>query len=517
MASEAYGTGTRNGEGQLSDDPENQLACRADRAEVAVIGALLGDSHKKCMILASLGAGECISSHRLRVAYAACLAIHSQGKEPNLVPLVDWLRDHGRLDEAGGAAFLASLVEEFVSDATIERYCRDILSAHGRRQAREALVEAEKKLTSGEHLCDVWAVLSQKMTEAQREEQPGGLKVLSASELVSEEVPDVKWCVDGLIPTNGFGMIAGESGCGKTWLLLSLSMAVASGTPWLDSFTTTKGNVLFVDEESGISLLKRRLLKLCSPEEARGLPIYFASLEQLKMDTPQGKALLEATITKTGARLVVIDSFVRIHDAEENSAAEMSFVTEALARTAREQDCAIVVAHHARKKSPGLNEPGDRIRGTSEIKAALDVHLFVSREKNGAIKIRHDKARFGKTVEPVLVRLTEKEDGQLRLEAVKEAVAKMERGEKAILELTTGLQQPALTPDLQETVCKKEDLSPRTFGKALGRLKKAGRLEESLVTVRGENGKTKTFKAYAAKPSSCSGGGPHGADFGREG
>jgi predicted ATP-dependent serine protease len=501
----------------LSSHTENPLACRADHAERALVGALLGDSEKKRMIFATLNMGECLSSHRLRVTYTTCLAIHSQGREPDLVCVLDWLQDHGHLDEAGGAAFLASLVGEFVSDLMIEQYCRDVQRAHRRRQMQEALVEAEKKLASGEHARDVWNGLSQKMSHFQQEEQPGGLRVLSASELISEEVPDVKWCLDCLIPSNGFGMIAGESGCGKTWLLLSLSMAVASGAPWLDTFATTKGNVLFIDEESGISLLKDRLLKLGSPEEVGKLPIYFATFEQLKMDTAQGETLLEATIKKTGARLVVIDSFVRIHDAEENSAAEMSCVTEALSRTAREQDCAIVVAHHARKKGLTLNEPGDRLRGTSEIKAALDVHLFVSREKGGAIKIRHDKARFGKTVEPLLVKLSEKGHGQLRLEAVREAVAKVEEAKRAIMDQVTGVKQPVVRRDLEKTVCKDKGVSPRTFGNALGQLMKAGRLEEGRVTERGDNGRAKTFKAYIAKASSSNGGRPHGADFERGG
>jgi len=501
----------------LNGDTGNPLASRADNAERALIGALLGDSKEKRMIFASLGMGECLSSHRLRVIYTTCLTILSEGREPDLVCLLDWLQDHGHLDEAGGAAFLASLVRDLASDAMIELYCRDVLRAYGRRQAQEALVEAEKKLVSGEHVSDVWTGLSQKISQFQQEEQPNGLKVLSASELISEEVPEVKWCVDGLIPSNGFGMIAGESGCGKTWLLLSLSIAVASGTPWLDSFATTEGNVLFIDEESGISLLKHRLLKLGEPEEMSSLPIYFATFEQLKMDTAQGKALLEATIKKTGARLVVIDSFVRIHDSDENSAGEMSRVTEALSRIARDLNCAIVIAHHARKKGLTLNEPGDRIRGTSEIKAALDVHLFVSREKGGAIKIRHDKARFGKTVDSLLVKLAEKEDGQLRFEAVKEAVAKVEEAKRTIMDQVAGVKQPVVRPVLQKTVCKEKEFSPRTFGNALGQLMKAGRLEESYVTERGEKGRVKTFKAYIAKAGSGNDGRPHGADFGRGG
>jgi predicted ATP-dependent serine protease len=259
------------------------------------------------------------------------------------------------------------------------------------------------------------------------------------------------------------------------------------------------------------------LLKLGQKEDLRDLPICFSTLEGLKVDTEQDRAKLRGTIKKYGAKLVVIDSFVRIHGGDENSVVDISKVTEALSRIAREEDCAIVVAHHTRKKGLALNEPGDRLRGTSEIKAALDVHLFVSREKGGAIKIRHDKARFGKTVEPLLVKLSEKEGGQLRLEAVREAVAKVEKAERAIIDQVTGVKQSVVRPVLQKTVCKEKEFSPRTFGNALGQLMKAGRLEESYVTERGDNGRVKTFKAYIAKASSGNDGRPHGADFERGG
>jgi len=123
---------------------------------------------------------------------------------------------------------------------------------------------------------------------------------------------------------------------------------------------------------------------------------------------------------------VLIDSFVRIHGGDENSVVDMSKITESLSRIAREEDCAIVVAHHAHKKSLASNEPGQRLRGTSEIKAALDVHLFVTKCKNDAFRIEHEKARFSKTLEPVLGKLQEDGEGRIQLTCSQESVVKAE-------------------------------------------------------------------------------------------
>ena len=500
----------------MSGDTEKPLASRADHAEWALIGALLDRSQKKPAVFEALGDGDCLRSSRLRLVYSTCKQMYLEGREPDGLAVADWFENKGSLGEIGGLSFLAHLETNSAIDVLVEPYCDQVQRAYRGRQAQEAAMAAIRKFEVGDDPDRVIEGHLQELSALAAERQPRTLKALPISELLSEKVPDVKWIVEEIIPSNGFGMIAGDSGVGKTWLLLDLALSVASGRPWLGTLPTTKGPVLFIDEESGVALLKNRLLKLGQKEDLRDLPICFSTLEGLKVDTEQGRAKLRGTIKKYGAKLVVIDSFVRIHGGDENSVVDISKVTEALSRIAREEDCAIVVAHHARKKGPSLNEPGDRLRGTSEIKAALDVHLFVSREKGGAIKIRHDKARFGKTVDPVLVRLNENGHGQLRLEAVKEAVAKVEEGKRAIMERVTGAELHVLKSELVR-VCKEKNISARTAGTALARLEEEGRIQATKVVERDERGRAKTLRAYIAKASSSNDSRPHGADFERGG
>jgi len=500
----------------LSSNTGMPFASRADNAERALVGALLNGSKKKSAIFEALGNGDCLRSQRLRSIYSVCEQMYLEGREPDGLAVADWFENKGSLGEIGGLSFLAHLETNSAIDVLVEPYCDQVQRAYRGRQAQEAAMAAIRKFEVGDDPDRVIEGHLQELSALAAERQPRTLKALPISELLSEKVPDVKWIVEEIIPSNGFGMIAGDSGVGKTWLLLDLALSVASGRPWLGTFPTIKGPALYIDEESGIALLKDRLLKLGYKEDLRDLPICFSTLEGLKVDTEQGRAKLRGTIKKYGAKLVVIDSFVRIHGGDENSVADISKVTEALSRIAREEDCAIVVAHHARKKGPALNDPGDRLRGTSEIKAALDVHLFVSREKGGAIKIRHDKARFGKTVDPLLVRLKEKEDGQLRLEAVREAVAKVEKAERAIMERVTGAKLHVLKSELVR-VCKEKNISARTAGTALARLEEEGRIQATKVVERDERGRAKTLRAYIAKASSSNDSRPHGADFERGG
>ena len=53
-------------------------------------------------------------------------------------------------------------------------------------------------------------------------------KPKSAKDLLSRELPPVKWSVPGVLP-EGVTILAGKPKMGKSWLALGLCVAVASG------------------------------------------------------------------------------------------------------------------------------------------------------------------------------------------------------------------------------------------------------------------------------------------------
>lgn len=61
-----------------------------------------------------------------------------------------------------------------------------------------------------------------------------------------------EFLVDGLLFAGSVNLAVGDSGLGKTALLISLGIAVAEGLPWLGK-PTTQGPVLFVDGESPLA------------------------------------------------------------------------------------------------------------------------------------------------------------------------------------------------------------------------------------------------------------------------
>jgi RecA-family ATPase len=55
---------------------------------------------------------------------------------------------------------------------------------------------------------------------------------ITAAQLDDTDIPPLSWTVPGLLP-EGFGILAAAPKIGKSWLVLSLGLAVAMGTPFL--------------------------------------------------------------------------------------------------------------------------------------------------------------------------------------------------------------------------------------------------------------------------------------------
>jgi len=206
-----------------------------------------------------------------------------------------------------------------------------------------------------------------------------------------DEIPDVltmasprtEWVVEDFIPRASVTLLAGEPGSYKSWLALALLRSVLGGEKFLGRKCAAQG-VLYLDRENPLTVVHERLTVL-GIESLGGTKIWGGWLG----DAPPAIGdvrLLE--IARERRPLIIFDSLIRFHSAEENSATEMAEVMGNLRALANVG--ATVFALHHKPKAEGAH-----YRGSSDIAGGVDTAFSISRDRQaGILKLECFKSRF---------------------------------------------------------------------------------------------------------------------------
>jgi hypothetical protein len=209
-------------------------------------------------------------------------------------------------------------------------------------------------------------------------------RVVSATELQAMRFDPVRYVLPGLIP-DGLTILAAKPKSGKSWLMLDISIAVASGRYILGSLKPAEGDVLYLALEDSRRRLQRRMDKLLGA---------FADQwpQRLEIATEWSRgaicvADLEAwCIAHPRARLIVIDTFEKVRAAENNARGGRPYALDyeaigPLHRLAHEHGIAIVLVTHQRKME--ASDVFDTVSGTLGLTGAADTTLVLQRQSGG--------------------------------------------------------------------------------------------------------------------------------------
>lgn len=241
-------------------------------------------------------------------------------------------------------------------------------------------------------------------------------KSVTLTELLSNQVQDVEWQVDKVLPKEGVLIIGGRQGIGKSFLALDLCVELArGGGSWLTRFAVNPGVVLYVDEENGASLLKHRLKAMLKAKGITKIPteLHLCIEHGYKLDNEKSVEKLKKKIEKISPSVVILDSLRRFHSRNENDSGEMSLLFDTMKKIARTYHCAFVILDHERKPLNDTrfvpDEPSsDDLRGSNDKGAAADAVINL-KEKRGELYLYHTKARYSKPFLPVLIQIEDNE------------------------------------------------------------------------------------------------------------
>lgn len=255
------------------------------------------------------------------------------------------------------------------------------------------------------------------------------------NEILKTEYPEQRWLLGQIIPLECITLIAAEPAAGKSFIVLSMALAIATGKEWLGKFQTQQSKILIVDEENHIAETQRRLKRLGASDE----DIYIVSRQGIKVDDGESFMRLENTIIATQAKVVVFDASADVHTKNENLSAELKIPFDAFKRLNVEHGITVIVIDHNRKPQKFEKVSINSIRG-SNIKIADPASiLMLEKTKSGdklQIKVSPVKSRNAKEQNPFLLEIYDEgpdmvkinylseieDDGNLMFEKAKEAI-----------------------------------------------------------------------------------------------
>jgi hypothetical protein len=209
-----------------------------------------------------------------------------------------------------------------------------------------------------------------------------GFGCLSAAALNAMTFEPVRFVVPGILP-EGLAILAGKPKFGKSFAVMDMAMAVASGGKAFGKIDCEAGDVLYCALEDGERRLQDRLRKLLPPGHCGEVP------DRLFIETvaPRlGDGLIEAleawTERHPDARLIVLDTWVHIKPPGKGTSSAYDEDAQGLKPLHHFAKChpglAVVVIHHTRKLD--ADDPFDTISGTHGLTGMADTLMVMARQ-----------------------------------------------------------------------------------------------------------------------------------------
>ena len=230
---------------------------------------------------------------------------------------------------------------------------------------------------------------------------------------------------DGAIPIGCFGLILGQGGAGKSFLVTSLALAIASGRSWLDTFLPDRtGKVLLAMAEETSEEVQRRIyyaanqMELTRDERAiiaanvhglglRSLDVSLTQADGSNTSRTRMHAELKAYLSRNGPwSAVILDPLSRFAGAgtEIDNAAATRFAEALESLTEVPGKPTVIVSHHTPQASRNTHGPIDvRGRGVTGIEDAARFAFTLGVEGRGVVRLTQRKSSYGPLLDDVLL------------------------------------------------------------------------------------------------------------------
>lgn len=249
-------------------------------------------------------------------------------------------------------------------------------------------------------------------TPTEQEQKESTFDVMRMTDYVKGYGGDgVSWLVEDWLPDASITFLISPPESYKTWILLDLAVSVATGTPFLGSYTVNfTGPTLIIQQEDSHSGLTDRLALIV--EQKLGLnarlegetwqvpsmpdiPIYVHPSRMLRFDNKKVIEELEKQIEIIKPKVVLIDPLYSTTASTDNYMADLANQMMVLKTWRDKYGCSFVIAHHSKKNLDPDSTAREDSWGSQFLNAFLEAGWQIRRNpklaQNEIVVRRHSK------------------------------------------------------------------------------------------------------------------------------
>lgn len=381
-------------------EPSTDTAPHDLPAECAVLGAILVNNTFLPQVAARVGPEAFFRLAHRRI-YTAMQRLARQQLAIDTITLAAELAHTNELQDAGGAAYLAGLVDGVPRSTNVEHYASVVLERALERNVDRLCVVAREQIRAGEPVVAAYGRLSDEIRQLATADVAADV-----DRVLVDDAGLVRWTaapslVAGRLSQGALAVLYGQPGEGKSFVALDLALCLASRQPWLGAAVLASGPTIFVVAEGVWSFPPR----VRAWKGARGYPLDQA----LGLHTyPRAVNLMDAgdvgrfleIVRPCGAVAIVLDTFARcLIGGDENSARDVGLAIAQCDRIRTETGALVLLVHHARKD--GASE-----RGSGALRGAADVMMALTKADD-LLTLSCEKAKDSSPFEPIDLRLVQ--------------------------------------------------------------------------------------------------------------
>lgn len=315
------------------------------------------------------------------------------------------------------------------------------------------------------------------------------LPLISFQHIISQEMPPVDWLVKDLLANQDRVVVFGEFGSMKSWLLLDLAIAIASGQAWLGQFDIPRPkSVLYVDEEMNERLLRRRIRQLSIGVEQRREEIPFRAMS-LRGFTAGSEADVQALLqalegTGFSPDVIILETLRRVMVGSELDAEDVGTFWRNL-RPLQQAGKTIIVSHHMRKPTmQGRNDVRHRASGSTDILGAADTAFAVTRTDRSRVLLEFVKSRNAEEPQNFAACMANGEHEARRWQfdrfevSDSHSLTEQRRAFDLIVQYLTDIDVGVARPGQIKQHVLSQGIQPRTCERAWRQVKDSGKVEQ---------------------------------------